>query len=54
LADRDTLGKRPDHSHSVVSGTGKYLKADDFLSERANFTVKNAVDKFCLATIAAD
>ena len=28
-AERDTLGKRPGHSHSIVSGTYKYLKSRD-------------------------
>ena len=42
------------HSHSIVAGTSKYLKADDIASGRANITVMLTVRKFRLDAIEVD
>jgi GyrI-like small molecule binding domain len=43
-ADRATLGKRPGHSHSIVSITYEHLKLMDFLLACNGFTVKYTVN----------
>jgi hypothetical protein len=53
-ANRDTLGKRPGHSDSIVSGTYELLKQNDFGLERSNFTVISTVKKCRLVAIEGD
>jgi hypothetical protein len=53
-ADCDMLGKRPGHSHSIVSSTRKHLNTANFVSGRANFTVRSTVKKCCLGAKEGD
>jgi hypothetical protein len=41
-------------AHSIVSSTRKHLKTGNFVSGRANITVRSTDKKCCLGTIAAD
>jgi hypothetical protein len=52
--DRATMDESPAHSHSIVSGTYKLLKNDDFLSGRTQLTVRFAVKKCRLVPIDGD
>ena len=53
-ASRGKLCRQPPHSHSIVSGTFKHLKDKDFVSERANFTVRLTVTIFRLGPTDSD
>jgi hypothetical protein len=53
-ADRATLGKRPGHSHSIVSGASKRLKSITFPHRRFDSTVTFTVNLFCLLPIDGD
>jgi hypothetical protein len=46
--------RQPLHSHSIVSGTYKRLKQDDFLLARTQLTVRFAVKKCRLVPIDGD
>ena len=53
-ARRGKLCRQPPHSHTIVSGTYKYLKENDFVSPCAKLTVKSAVSNSRLGAIDAD
>jgi hypothetical protein len=44
----------PSHSHSIISGTCKYLKDKDFVPRHSNFTVISTVRNFRLAPTDGD
>jgi hypothetical protein len=48
------MGWRPGHSHSIVSGTYKYLKVREFISGCAAFTVTSTAKNFRLRAIDGD
>ncbi len=53
-ATRGNLSRQPPHSHSIVAGTYKRLKNNDFPSGRTQLTVIFAVKKRCLVPIDGD
>jgi hypothetical protein len=52
--NRGKLCRQPAHSHSIVSSRCKQMKIGDFVSGRANFTVRSTVKKCCLGVIEGD
>jgi hypothetical protein len=53
-ADRAKIGRRPPHCHSIVSGTYKHLKVQEFLSGYGAFTVTSTAKTFRLRAIDGD
>jgi len=51
---RRTMRGEPPHAHSIVAGACSHLKDDDFVSGRANLTVRFAVNYSRLGAIDGD
>jgi hypothetical protein len=54
MASEAKMGKRPAHSHSIVSGTDKQLKLQHFSSGHVGLTVRSTAKQFRLSAIGGD